>query len=145
MCICINVFHRLILMPKYSKLRNYRVNHEYKITTLEDGINFPSTLNNHKRISSWQSKHWEEHNRAPDENDLYRSSRHYSSLIHLAEPHSRPVVIIVFAHSVRTFHNLAKQNKFQAKTKFPKGNIVSLTEWIIDAPVFSPLPRGAWR
>ena len=49
-------------------------------------------------------------------------------LIHEANPQSRPVVIIVFAHvvspSVRTFQNIAKQNNFQAKTMFTAGETV---------------------
>ena len=57
-------------------------------------------------------------------------------LIYLADPQSRPVVIIVFAHVVRpsvpTFPNLAKQNKFLAKTMFTTGETVGLAEWIID-------------
>ena len=34
--------------------------------------------------------------------------------------------------SVPTFQNLAKQNKFQAKTMFTTGENVGLAEWIID-------------
>ena len=57
-----------------------------------------------------------------------------AKLIHKADPQSRPLVIIVSAHIVRssvrtsvpTFHT--KQNKFQAKT----GETVGLAEWIID-------------
>ena len=43
--------------------------------------------------------------------------------------------------SVPTFQNLAKQNKFQAKTMFTTGEIVGLAEWIIDDTclVLSPL------
>ena len=33
---------------------------------------------------------------------------------------------------VPTFQNLAKQNKFQAKTMFTTGETVGLAEWIID-------------
>ena len=56
------------------------------------------------------------------------------------DPLVRPIVMagsdIVFAHVVRpsvpTFQNLAKQNKFQAKTMFTTGEIVVLAEWISD-------------
>ena len=55
-------------------------------------------------------------------------------LIHSADPQSRPVGIIVFAHVVRTsvptFQNLAKQNK--TKTMSAIGQTVGLVEWIID-------------
>ena len=34
--------------------------------------------------------------------------------------------------SVPTFQNLAKQNKFQAKTMFTTGKIMGMAEWIID-------------
>ena len=57
-------------------------------------------------------------------------------LIHLADPQSRPVMIIVFARFVRpsvpTFQNLIKQNKFQVKTLFTTGEIVGLGEWIME-------------
>ena len=57
-------------------------------------------------------------------------------LILSADPQSLPVVIIVFTHVVRpsvpTFQNLAKQNKFQAKTMFTTGKTVGLAEWIIN-------------
>ena len=60
-------------------------------------------------------------------------------LIHLADPQSLPVVIIVFAHVIRPsvclspfIQNLAEQNKFQAKTMFATGETVGLAEWIID-------------
>ena len=57
--------------------------------------------------------------------------------IRSADPQSRPVVIIVFTHVrwyVRpTFQNLAKQNKFQAKTIVTStGENVGLAEWIIN-------------
>ena len=59
-----------------------------------------------------------------------------SFLIYLADPQLRKVVIIVFTcvvrTSVTTFQNLAKQNKFQAKTMFTTGETVGLAEWIID-------------
>ena len=56
-------------------------------------------------------------------------------LIHSANPQSRPVGIIVFAHSyvcpsVRP--HFLKQNKFQAKTMFATVETVGLPEWIID-------------
>ena len=59
-------------------------------------------------------------------------------LIHSANPQSRPIGIIVFAHVVRlsvrpsvpTFQNLAKLNK--VKTMFPTGDTVGLAEWVID-------------
>ena len=65
--------------------------------------------------------------------------KHAQFLIHSANPQSRPVVIIVFAHVVSpyvrptTFQNIAKQNKFQAKTMFTTGENVGLAEWIIEA------------
>ena len=46
-------------------------------------------------------------------------------LIHLSDPQ-----IIVFAHVVRPFQNLAKPNR--AKTMFATGETVGLAEWIID-------------
>ena len=58
----------------------------------------------------------------------------FYELIHEADPQSRPEVITVFAHVVRTsvrIHFL-KQNKFQAKTMFATGETLGLTEWIID-------------
>ena len=62
--------------------------------------------------------------------------KHSDFLIHSAAPQSRPVVIIVFTHVVRTqvptFQNLAKRYKFQVKTMFITGEIVGLAEWIID-------------
>ena len=46
---------------------------------------------------------------------------------------SRPVVIIIFARVVRPyFHNLTKQNNFQARIVIATGGTVSLAEWIID-------------
>ena len=42
-----------------------------------------------------------------------------------------PVVIIVFTHVVRTYKNLAIQNK-QVKTMFITGEIVGTAKWIID-------------
>ena len=55
-------------------------------------------------------------------------------LIHSADPQSRPVVIIVFAHVVRSYVHprFSKQNKFQAKTMFATGETVGLAGWIID-------------
>ena len=57
-----------------------------------------------------------------------------TKLIHSANPQSRPVGIIVFAHVVRpsvpTFQNLEKQNK--AKPMFATGETAGLAEWIID-------------
>ena len=52
-------------------------------------------------------------------------------LIHSADPQSRPDNLSVRT-SVPTFQNLAKQNKFQPKTKFTTGETVGLAEWIID-------------
>ena len=51
-------------------------------------------------------------------------------LIHLADPHSQPVVITVVRTS--TFHNCAKENNFQVKTGMATGIIVGLAEWIMD-------------
>ena len=61
------------------------------------------------------------------------TNRHWI-LINEAGPQSRPVVIIVFAHVVRSSVRLhfSKQNIFQAKTMFTTSETVSLTEWIID-------------
>ena len=59
-------------------------------------------------------------------------------LIHWANPQSRPVVIIVFTHVVRSYVHqyvcpqFSKQNKFQVKTMFTTGETVGLAEWIID-------------
>ena len=59
-------------------------------------------------------------------------------LIHSANPQSRPVGIIVFAHVVRSYvstsvrPHFSKQNQFQAKTMFATGETVGLAEWIID-------------
>ena len=62
------------------------------------------------------------------------NTRTSKKLIHSADPQSRPVGIIVFAHvvstSVSTFQNLAKQNK--AKTKVTTSETVGLAVWIID-------------
>ena len=57
-------------------------------------------------------------------------------LIHEADPHSRKVVITVFARvfclsvrtSVPTFQNLAKQNNFQGKIVIATGGTVRLVE-----------------
>ena len=64
-------------------------------------------------------------------------------MIHSADPQSRPLGIIVLARvavrtSVPAFQNLAKQNKFQAKTMFATGVTMGLAELIIDdtCPVF---------
>ena len=66
---------------------------------------------------------------------------HNLQLIHSTAQQSRPVVIIVFTHVVRTsdrpyvdptFQNQAKQNKYQVKTMFTTGEIVGVAEWIID-------------
>ena len=71
----------------------------------------------------------------------------FTFLIHSADPHARPVGIIVFAHIVRlsvpTFQNLAKQNK--AKLMFATGETVGLAKWIIDdisLVHFFSKPRG---
>ena len=59
------------------------------------------------------------------------------------DPRGRPTVTAVSDHyfrtcclyvrpSVRTFQNLAKQNKFQARTVIATGGTVGLAEWIID-------------
>ena len=57
-------------------------------------------------------------------------------LIHSADPQSRPVVIIVFAHVVRTPSiHFSKSNKTNFKRKqclFTTGDTVCLAEWIID-------------
>ena len=59
-----------------------------------------------------------------------------NKLIHSADPQSRLVGIIVFAHVVRpsvpTFQNLAKQNK--AKTIFATGETMGMAEWIMMTP-----------
>ena len=52
------------------------------------------------------------------------------------------IVVIIFARvvctSVPTFHNLSKQNKFQARVVIAPGGTVGLAEWIIgDKRVFS--------
>ena len=59
-------------------------------------------------------------------------------LIHEADPQSRPVVIIMFAHVVRSSvrPHFLKQNKFQVKTMFAIGKTVGLAEWIIDDTCF---------
>ena len=55
-------------------------------------------------------------------------------LIHEADPQSRSIVIIVFAHVVRPSvrPHFSKQNKFQAKAMIANGETVGLAEWIID-------------
>ena len=59
-------------------------------------------------------------------------------LIHEADPQSRPVVLIVFAHVVRPYvrpsvrPHFSKQNKFQAKTMIATCETVDLDEWIIN-------------
>ena len=55
-------------------------------------------------------------------------------LIHEADPQTRPVVIIVYAHVARpsVSPHFSKQNKFQAKAMFANGETVGLAEWIID-------------
>ena len=55
-------------------------------------------------------------------------------LIHLADPHSRPIVIIIFAHvSVHTsVKNIAKQKKQRVKIMIVSGGTVGLAEGIID-------------
>ena len=55
------------------------------------------------------------------------------NLIHEADPQSRSVVIIVFAHVVRSSvrPHFSNQNKFQAKTMFATGGTVGLADWII--------------
>ena len=62
-------------------------------------------------------------------------------LIQSADPQSRPVVIIVFAHLVRSSvrPHFSKQNKFQAKAMFATGETVDLAEWIIDDTSLVPL------
>ena len=54
-------------------------------------------------------------------------------LIHEPDPQSLPVVIIVFAHVVRTSvrPHFSKQNKFQGKTIITTGETVNLAQWII--------------
>ena len=63
-----------------------------------------------------------------DQDLLYQSAQIY--LIHEADPQSQQVVIIVFAHVVRSSvrSHFSKQSKFQAKAMFTTG----LAEWIID-------------
>ena len=57
-------------------------------------------------------------------------------LIHLADPQSRPVVIIVFTLVVRpsvpTFQHLTKQHNFQMKIVIATDRTVGLVERIID-------------
>ena len=57
------------------------------------------------------------------------------------DPLGRPTVTVGSDHCFRTcpsvrpspsFQNLAKQNRFQAKTMFVIGETVGLAEWIID-------------
>ena len=68
-------------------------------------------------------------------------------LIHEADPQSRPVVTIVFAHVIRSYvcpyvrPHFSKQNKFQGKTMFATGETVGLAEWIIDVPLIYRLLR----
>ena len=55
-------------------------------------------------------------------------------LIHEADPQSRPVEIIVFAHvhsSVRPPFPISSKTKLQARTIFTS-ETVGLAEWIID-------------
>ena len=54
-------------------------------------------------------------------------------LIHEADPQSRLIVIIVFAHVVRLSvrHHFSKQNNFQAKTVFATGETVGRLSWVI--------------
>ena len=64
----------------------------------------------------------------------------------LLDPHGRPTVTTpvhkwsLYTHvlSVPTFQNLAKQNKFQAKTMCTMGETVRLAEWIIDDTCLLP-------
>ena len=61
----------------------------------------------------------------------------HSKLIHSADPQTRPVVIIIFTQiSVRTFQNIAKQNKRRVKIMITSDGTVGLAEWIIDDFVF---------
>ena len=73
-----------------------------------------------------------------EQNASQLDEKFYLFLIHSANPQSRPIGIIVFAHVVRlyirpyvpTFQNQAKQN--DVKTMFATGATVGLAEWIID-------------
>ena len=78
--------------------------------------------------------------------------RRYAVLIHSANPQSRPVGIIVFAHVVRPSvrpsvrPHISKQNKFQAKTMVSTGETLGLAEWIIDdTPVLYYLILSLFR
>ena len=55
-------------------------------------------------------------------------------LIHEVDPQSRTVVIIVFAHVVRSSvrPHYSKQTKFLAQAMFATGETVGQAEWIID-------------
>ena len=53
-------------------------------------------------------------------------------LIHSANPKSRPVGIIVFAHVVRPSKHFKSIKTKQQKTMFATGVTMGLAEWIID-------------
>ena len=70
----------------------------------------------------------------------------------LAPHHSPGLWWSLFSHmfpytcvSVLTFQNLAKQNKFQAKTMFTTGKTVGLAEWIIDNTCLFPFVKKKKR
>ena len=53
-------------------------------------------------------------------------------LIHSANPKSRPVGIIVFAHDVRMSPLFKSRKTKQQKTMFATGVTMGLAKWIID-------------
>ena len=55
-------------------------------------------------------------------------------LIHVADPQSRLLVIIVFARVVPSYvrPQIFKQNEYQVNTMFSTGETVGLAEWIIE-------------
>ena len=69
---------------------------------------------------------------------VIRKIDHFSKLlIHLADPHSHPVMIIIFVHVVRPSvrKNLGEQNNFQVvKIVIATGETVGLAKWIFDDP-----------
>ena len=62
-----------------------------------------------------------------------------ATLIHEADPQSRPAVITIFTQVVRpsvclsfpTFEHLTNQNTYQVKIVIASGGTVDLAEWII--------------
>ena len=63
------------------------------------------------------------------DNEQFNSS---DILIHSANPQSRPVVIISFAHVVRPSPLFKSSKTKQQKTMVATGETVGLAEWIID-------------